>query len=124
MKKNRNHAPGTVQAYRCHHGCSNGTARNFPGEPIRDRGCTDCLHKRQGNLLHALRRLLTTREQQSALQHYIEAAQALAKQLARDPERSPSRRNASHTSRPARDRQPPSRLPRSQSHPMRTDSRR
>lgn len=123
MKKNRNHSPGTVQAYRCHN-CSDGTARNFPGEPIRDRGCVDCLHKRQGNLLHALRHLLTTREQQSALQRYIEAAQALAKQLAREPERSRSRRNASHAPRPARDRQPPTRLPRAQSHPTHAGERR
>lgn len=123
MKKTRNHSPGTVQDYRCH-SCSGGTARNFPGEPIRDRGCTDCLHKRQGNLLHALRHLLTTREQQSALQRYIEASQALAKQLARDPERSHSHRHASHAARPARDRHPPTRLPRAQSYPMHADSRR
>lgn len=123
MKKTRNHSPDSVHAYRCSR-CSNGTARNFPGEPIRDRGCIDCLHKRQGGLLHELRRLLTTREQQSALQRYIEVAQALAKQLARDPERSIGGRNASHAPRPARHRQPPSRLPRSQSHPMHADSRR
>lgn len=116
MKKHRNHSPDAVQAYRCHHGCSNGTARNFPGEPIRDRGCIDCLHKRQGSLLHVLRRLLTTREQQAALQRYIEASQALAKQRDREPKHH-ARRHSTGASRPARDRRPSPRLPRPESRP-------
>ncbi len=119
MAKNRNHSPGTIQDYRCNR-CSGGTARNFPGEPIRDRGCPDCLHKRQGSLLHALRRLLTTREQQSALQRYIEASQALAKQLTRQPER-PSHARAV---KPIREKRLPSRLPRPETHPAHAGSRR
>ncbi len=109
MKKNRNHSPGTVQAYRCH-GCSNGTARNFPGEPIRDRGCVECLLRRQGSLLHALQHLLTTREQQSALQRYIEASQAVAKQRMRQPERR-QERLPTRKHHPSEGR-PPDRLPR------------
>ena len=109
MKKTRNHSPGTVQAYRCQ-GCKNGTAHNFPGEPIRDRGCVECLVKRQSSFLHALRHLLTTREQQRALQRYIEASQSVAKQLSRQSERRqerpPTRKH--HT----REGRPPDRLPR------------
>lgn len=119
MKKNRNHSPDTVQSYRCSR-CSSGTARNFPGEPIRDRGCTDCLHKQQGKLLHALRRLLTTREQQSALQRYITASQALAKQLTRQP------KHRAHTrmAKPIHEKHLRSRLPRPETHPGHAGSRR
>ena len=119
MKKSRNHSPHTVQPYRCSR-CSSGTARNYPGEPIRDRGCTNCLHRQQGNLLHALRRLLTTREQQRALQRYIEASQALTKQLTRQPERQ------RHTSvpKPIREKRLSPRLPRPETHPAHAAPRR
>lgn len=119
MKKTRRNRPEAMHDYRCSH-CSSGTARNFPGEPIRERGCLDCLHKRQGSLLHALRHLLTTREQQQALQRYIEASQALAKQAMRQPER---QRHISAV-KPVREKRIPARLPRPETHPMHANSRR
>lgn len=80
---------GTLQSYRCR-SCSPKTAECLPDEKIREHTCPRCLLKEQRSALHKLRRLLSTREQQRALQRYIGVSRTLTNQVLRQsPQRVP-----------------------------------